>query len=478
MASLLTNFSWKLGEKFITEIVAFIVSIIIARLLGPEAYGVVALVIVFISVSQIFVDGGFNSALIQKKNADDKDFSSVFYFSLGFSFLLYIFLFITAPYISDFYGSKYDDLTLVFRVLGVMIIIKAINAVQTAYVQKKMMFKNFFYANLVGSVISGIIGIVMAYIGFGIWALVCQQLSSIFINTFTLYYITRKRPILCFSIERLKSLLNFGSKVFASNLLIAIYKDLRSIVIGKIYSATDLALFNRGTHYPNLLVNNINTSLGAVLYPKMSLVQDDIEKIKYYLRKSLRMSSFVLVPALCCLATVAEPLIRVMLTDKWIDCVPYLQILCFVNMFQPLSNINNQAIRASGRSGFILRIELVKKTIELITLLMVMRISVIAIVVNMLVMSASLNFLFIRPNSKYFGYSFTQQMRDIAPGFVFGGIMMSIVYPINFIDITDSAKIVLEVICCFVLYVMMAKLSKNEEYMYIKDVIINRMLKK
>lgn len=473
MASTISGLAWKFSESVLSQLVSLVVSIVIARVLGPEAYGVVAMVIIFTTIAQVLVDGGFNSALVQKKDADDVDFSSVFYFSLFFSTILYAILFGVAPIISEFYGSQYSELTSVFRVLGVTLIISAINGVQTAYVQKKMMFKNFFWARLVGTVSSGIIGIYMAYVGYGVWALVSQHIISDVINTCTLYIITKKVPILAFSADRMKGLMKFGINVLGSNLLITGYKELRALLIGKLYSASDLALFSRGSQYPNLLVTNINSTLGTVLYPRMALEQDNKLELKSYLRKSLRTSTYLLCPLLFGMVAIAEPFVRILLTDKWIGCVPFLQLMCFINLFQPISNINNQAIRAYGRSGEIFKIEIIKKIIELISLLLVMRISVMAIVVNMLIMSALLNFLFVRPNAKYLGYSFVEQMKDLAPGVLMSTIMIIIIYPISILPIYDWMQILLQLSIGSILYVLMSKFSNNPEYAYIKS-IVNR----
>lgn len=481
MSSLLNSVAWKFSESILSQLVSLIVSIVIARVLGPEAYGVVALVVIFTTVAQVFVDGGFNSALVQKKNADDTDFSTVFYFSLSFSCILYIALFFASPYIADFYGSQYTDLDKVFRVLGLSLIVYAVNGVQTAYVQKQMMFRNFFWAKLVGTTCSGIIGIIMAYTGFGVWALVTQHLSASVINTFTLYLITRKRPILAFSFSRLKGLLSFGINVLASNLLVTGYKELRALVIGKIYSASDLALYDRGNQYPSLIVNNVNSTLSAVLYPKMSMEQDNLASLKTYLRKSLRISTYILSPLLLGLVATAEPLVRILLTEKWIACVPFMQVICLASLFQPLSTINNQAIRAIGKSGTILILEIIKKSIELITLITVMRISVMAIVINMFVMAALLNLLFIYPNSKYLGYTFKEQIRDVAPSFIMSGLMLAIIYPLNLLPISDILKISIQLTLGVSAYVAMSAITKNGELVYIKGLatsVFHKPLKK
>lgn len=478
MPSTLNSLAWKFSESILSQIVSFIVSIVIARILGPSEYGVVAMVMVFTTIAQVFVDGGFNSALVQKKNADILDFSTVLFFSLCFSIVLYTLLFFLAPFISNFYGNQYDQLAPVLRVLGLTLIIFAVNSVQAAYVQKKMLFKNFFWARLVGTVISGVSGIIMALMGYGVWALVAQHIIASVINTFTLFFVTKKTPILAFSFSRLRGLMGFGLNVLASNVLIRLYVELRSLIIGKLYSASDLACFNRGKQYSSLLMSNIDGTLGSVLYPRMVIDQDDFSKVKNFLRKSLRTSMLLTSPLLMGLAAMGEPLIRLMLTDKWIESVPYLQIFCFTNLFMPLSNVNNQAIRAIGKSNAILKVEVVRKVIELIALLIVMRMGVMAIAINMLVMNAILTFANAYPNVKYLKYTYREQIKDILPGFLMSAIMFGLMFSINYTGFNDVVKIILELIVGFVSYCLMARLSNNTDYEFVKSLIKEKFLKK
>ena len=279
MASLLSNLSWKFAERIASQAVSFVVSIVLARILAPSDYGAIAMVMIFVTLANVIAEGGFSSALIQKKDADKLDFSTVFYFSIAFSIVLYVTLYFAAPYISLFYGEGYEILTPVLRVIGLQVIIYAANSVQQAYVSKKMMFQKFFWSTLIGTIVSAIIGLAMAYSGYGIWALVGQQLSMAITNIIVLYLVTRKLPGVMFSYERLKGLFNYGAKILGASLLVSLFLDLRSLIIGKLYSAKDLAFFDRGRQFPNLIVVNVNSSVGAVLFPKMSEQQDDNQKI-------------------------------------------------------------------------------------------------------------------------------------------------------------------------------------------------------
>lgn len=474
---LLNNLAWKFSERVASQLVSIVVSIVLARLLMPSDYGAIAMVMVFISLAQVLVDGGFSGALIQKKNADKLDFSTVLYFVLAVSLILYVVIWSSAPFISRFYGDGYEILTPVFRVLGIQVIIYGVNSVQQAYVSREMMFKNFFYATLVGTIISAITGLLMAYNGFGVWALVGQQLSLNIVNTLTLFLITRKLPSLSFSFGRLKSLLNYGIKLFAANVLIAFYLELRALIIGKLYSSSDLAYYEKGRSFPNLVVANINSSIGAVLFPKISKQQDDLALVKQTTRNSIRFSAFLMCPLMLGLAAVAEPFIRLLLTEKWVPCVPLLQIFCVVYLFQPIHTANMQAIKAVGRSDIFLRLEIIKKVIELVVLLAVMWISVNAIVVSMAVLTTLFTFVNAYPNTKTLKYSFSEQMKDILPPLCISLVMATVVYIIGFAPISDIALLCIQIPVGGVLYILLSKLFRIPEYRMVKDIVVGNISK-
>lgn len=477
MASLLSNLSWKFAERIASQAVSFVVSIVLARILAPSDYGAIAMVMIFVTLANVIVEGGFSSALIQKKDADKLDFSTVFYFSLVFSIVLYAILYIAAPSISRFYGSGYEVLTPVLRIIGIQVIIYAVNSVQQAYVSKKMMFQKFFWSTLVGTIVSAILGLVMAYSGCGIWALVGQQLSMTVTNVLVLYIVTRKLPGLMFSFERLKGLFNYGAKILGASLLVSLFLDLRSLIIGKLYSAKDLAFFDRGRQFPNLIVVNVNSSVGAVLFPKMSEQQDDTQKIKETCRMSIRFSSFVMMPLMMGLAACGEPLIRLLLTDKWIDCVPFLQLFCIIYMFYPMHTANMQAIKALGHSGTFLKLEFLKKIIELICLVLVMKISVIAIAVNMAILTTLFTYINAFPNIKYLNYSFVEQMKDIVPPIVMSTIMGVSVFLVGkLLAFSDYFNLLVQIIVGISIYVTLSILTKNTEMKFILKLLFKNKL--
>ncbi len=430
------------------------------------------MVAIFITLSYVLVDGGFSSALIQKKDADILDYSSVFYFTLGFSLIIYLILFFCAPFISEFYDNKYPQLSSVLRILGLQIIIYGINSIQIAYVSARMMFKNLFWSSLIGTSISAVIGLIMALNGYGVWAIVCQQLTNTSINTITLYLITRKTPAFMFSYERLKKLLNFGVKLFGSSIIITIFQELRAIIIGKLYSAKDLALFDRGRQFPSLIVTNINTSIGAVLFPVMAKKQDSLSEIKSITRKSIKFSAFVMAPLMIILASCSESFVLLILTEKWIGCVPLMQWFCIVFLFQPIHTANLQALKAIGRSDICLKLEIIKKIIELVTLLMVMYISVKAIVINMAVLTTFFTLVNAYPNRKILNYSYAEQTRDVCLPIIIAVASSAPTWIINsFIQLNPLASVVGYSSLSLGLYLILSKFINSKELDYVVSLV-------
>lgn len=460
---LLSNLAWKFGERISAQLISTIVSIILARLLEPSHYGTVSIVMIFITLANVFVSDGLGSALIQKKDADETDFFSVLYFNIGFSCVLYALLFFAAPFISKFYGPEYEILTPVLRVLGLRIILTAVNSTQQAYISKKMMFRKFFIATLGGTLSSAVVGIAMAYGGYGVWALVAQYLVSTGVSTITLSLVIGKRPRLLFSFDRVKSLIPYGIRILGTGLLITGYQELRSLIIGKKYSSADLAYYDKGRSFPLLIVNNLNSSIAAVLFPKMSEEQDDRQKIKTTTRNSIRFSALILCPMMLGLAAVSDSFVRLLLTEKWLPCVPLMQLFCIIYLFQPIHTANMQAIKAMGRSDIYLRLEVVKKVIELVVLLVTMWISVDAMVIGMAVCATLFVFVNAYPNIKLLDYSIREQLADILPPVVMSLIMGAAVVAVGLLPLPLVIKLIVQVLAGAILYFAMTILTRNRE---------------
>jgi len=458
---------WKFAERIAAQIVTFVVSIALARLLDPSHYGVVAIVTTFIAIANIFVTDGFGNALIQKKNADALDFSSVLYVDVIFSIGLYFVLFLLAPLLSNFFGQGYEILTPVTRVLGLRIILSAVNSVQQAYVSKHMMFRKFFWATLIGTVLSGIIGIIMAYMGFGVWALVAQYLTNTTVDTIVLQIVLNKWPIKQFSWERVKGLLNYGYKVLLTSLTITGFQELRALIIGKLYSSDDLAYYDKGKQFPNLIVTNINTSISAVLFPNMAAEQDNVGQLKNITRLSIRYSAYIMFPIMLGLAAVARPLVVILLTEKWLPCVTLLQTFCVFYLFQPIQTANTQAIKALGKSDILLMLEIIRDAIQLIVLLIVMWISVDAIVVSMAVMSFFFVFVNGFPNLKLLHYSFREQIADYISPLIMSLIMAILVKTVEILKFNIYLQLIIQILLGVSIYLLLSIITKSNALKYI-----------
>lgn len=474
---LLGNFIWKLAERISAQLISTVVSIVLARLLVPEDYGVVSIVMIFITLANVFVSDGFGSALIQKKNANALDFFSVLYFNLAFSCVLYAILFFAAPYVSAFYGDGYEMLTPILRVLGLRIILTAVNSVQQAYISKKMIFRKFFISTIFGTVASAVVGLIMAYSGYGTWALVAQYLVNTSVSTLTLFFVIKKKPQFIFSFLSLKNLFPFGARVLGRGLLMTGFTELRALIIGKVYSSADLAYYDKGKNFPVLIVGNVNSSIGAVLFPKMSKEQDDKERLKTTTRNSIRFSSYIMFPLMLGLAAVAETFVAVVLTEKWLPCVPLMQLLCIVYLFQPSHTANMQAIKALGRSDIYLRLEIIKKVVELIVLICVMDISVMAITIGMAACATAFTFINAYPNIKLLGYTIKEQFADFLPSLTMSLIMAAIVLGIGLLPMNNLLKLVIQVAAGGLSYLVMSFITKNEQFKFVIKLVFGRFRK-
>lgn len=475
--SVLNNLAWKFAERIAAQLVTLIVSVVLARILDPSHYGIIAIVTIFITLANVFVSNGFGSALIQKKDADALDFSSVLWFNIGFSVTLYFVLFFAAPYIAAFYGTGYEILTPVLRVLSIRLIFSAINSVQQAYVAKKMIFYKFFLATLFGTILSAFVGIWMAYNGFGVWALVAQYLTNTTVDTFVLGISLGKKPLFKISIERLKGLLRFGIHILGTSLLITGYQELRALIIGKLYSPANLAYYDKGKQFPNLIVANINTSIGAVLFPKLANEQDNLLALKQTTRQSIRFSSFIMSPMMLGLVAVAESFVSLILTDKWLPCVPLLQLFCIFYLFQPIHTANIQAMNAVGRSDLSLKLEIIRDAIQLVILVFVMWISVEAIVMSMAIMSTLFTFLNAYPNIKLLNYSIKEQMSDILPNVAMAVIMFICVSTVKMIPMNDIITLIVQLIVGLAVYLLLSIVTKNKQFIYLMNFCLSSIKK-
>lgn len=452
-------------ERGGTQGIQFFVSIILARLLSPEEYGIIAIIMVFILLANVFVESGFNTALIQKKDVDEVDFSSVLYLSLGVATILYVVIFFTAPFIASFYDQPI--LIQVLRVLSITIFIGAFNSIQNAYVARNMLFKKLFTSSLGSVTISGVVGIIAAYSGLGVWALVLQQLTSQLAVAVILWFTVKWRPHLIFSTTRVKSLFSYGSKLLASGLLDTLYNNLRTLIIGRMYTPSMLAYYNRGQQFPQLIVSNINGSIQSVMLPALSAHQDDRKRVKDMMRRAIVSSSFLIFPMMFGMAVVAEPLVKIVLTDKWLPAVPFLQIACFTFALWPIHTANLQAINAMGRSDIFLRLEIIKKIMGLIVLGVSLPFGVYAIALGGVFSGLIATFINAYPNKELLNYSYKEQWLDIMPSLLISLLMGGIVYLFNFLSFPAWQILILQIVSGGIIYILLAKIFKIESFTYL-----------
>lgn len=471
-----SSFFWRFLERTGAQGVTFFVSIVLARLLDPSVYGVVALVTVFTTIMQVFVDSGMGNALIQKKDSDDLDYSSVFYFNLTVCVALYVLMFLAAPHIAAFY--EIPELTSLVRVMSLTLIISGVKNIQQAYVSRHMLFRKFFFATLGGTIGAAMIGIWMAWKGYGVWALVVQNLFNTLVDTTILWITVKWRPKLMFSFQRLKALFSYGWKLLLSALLDTGYRDLRQLIIGKLYTSSDLAFYNRGSQFPKLIVTNINTSIDSVLLPTMSAEQDNRSRVRDMTRRAIKTSSYLMMPMMMGLAVCAEPVVRLILTEKWLPSVFFLRVFCFSYAFYPIHTANLNAIKAMGRSDLFLKLEIVKKVIGLTVMVLTMFIGVKAMALSSIFVSIVSQVINSWPNRKLMNYHYGDQLRDMLPQIGLSCLMGATVYCVTFLRLNDCLTLFLQIPLGAIIYIAGSMLFHIESFEYVLKIVRSYMGKR
>lgn len=459
------GFFWRFGERISSQLVGFAVSVILARLLEPSEYGVIALTMVFMAIANCLSISGLGVSLIQKKDADEVDFSTIFYAGIVLSVVMYCLLYILAPYIGYLYGN--EQVISVLRALGLTLPIASVNSVQQAYVSRQMDFRKFFYATFIGTIVSGAVGIGMAYNGFGVWSLVGQQLSNILTNTLVLGVVVKWRPKLVFSWIRLKELYGFGVKLMGAQLLGTSFNELKSLVIGIKYKPADLAFFNRGDSIPNLIAGNINNTINTVLFPAMAKVQDDKKVVKIAIRRSMMTSSFIMVPMMFLLASVADKIVLILFTEKWLPCVPFMQVLCLNHCISILGTANLQTFNAMGRSDITFKLEVIKKPIFLLMIMYTMTISPLAIAIGNLFYGIVATAINMWPNRKIIDYKLLEQLSDVKNPFVISSLMFVVVSLLGTIQYNPYTILLVQIVVGLSFYFTISMLVASENFKYL-----------
>ena len=464
-SKVISSLFWKFMERGGTQGIQFLVQIILARLLAPEQFGTIALVMVFINLARVFVQSGFNTALIQKKDADEIDFSSVFYLSIAVAGVLYFLIYLISPLIAGFY----DDHTLipVLRVLSLTLFFGAYNSIQNAYIARNLMFKKLFISSLGAMFFSGILGIIAAYQGLGIWALIIQQLANQISITVILMFVVNWKPKLVFSFDRVTVLFSYGGKLLASQLMNVLYHDLRTLIIGRVYTPSMLGYYSRGQQFPRVLVSNIDGSIQSVMLPTLAVHQDNRKRVKEVMRRAIMSSSFLVFPMMFGMAVVAEPLVKVVLTDKWLPATPFLQIFCMSYALMPIHTANLQAINALGRSDIFLKLEIIKKILGLVALAASLPFGVYALAIGQIVIGLMFTFVNAYPNKRLLNYSYLEQWMDIGPSLLISVSMGILIYPIGYLSLAAWQILFLQVIVGGVSYFCLARFFDLEAFRYL-----------
>ncbi|MCM1291327.1 MAG: lipopolysaccharide biosynthesis protein [Prevotella sp.] len=457
-----TSFIWKFLERTSVQLTTFIVTILLARILTPQEFGAVAIIVIFVNLANVIVEGGLTAALIQKKGTDLKDFSTIFVSSITLAILLYVILYMASPLIASFYNNY--ELIETMRFLSLMIIPCAINSIQKAFVSKYLLFKEMFISSLIAIVVSGIIGIIMALHDYGIWALTMQVVVNQSLVTILMFFLVPWRPAFHFSIKRFKLLFDFGWKIFLTNFIIAIYEDIRGILIGKFYKPATLAFFDRGKQFPSLIMGNINTSIQTVLFPAFSDSQDNVDKLKRMIKTSSQISCFIVFPLLMFLVISAKPLVIFLLNESWLPSAPFIQIFSIALILMPIQSTNMIAVKSMGYSNITLKIEFLKKIIETIILIISFLFNVYAVAWGIVLYNSICLFINLYPISKLINYSITNQLRDIFPIFIISIISSIPSYFISYTHLNASVIILLQIIFGLVCYVFLSRIFHIEAF--------------
>lgn len=452
-----------------TQGISFVIGIFLARILNPSEYGLIGMAMVFVSISGVFIDGGFSTALIRKKDPTQADLSTVFYINIGVAVLFYILLYLTAPFIANFYGQPV--LTSVTRVISLNFVISAACTVQVLLFVKRLDFKTQSIISIVTVLLSGIVGLYLAYASYGVMALVIQSVAQNTLRMLLLWVIGKWRPAWVFSIISLKRLFSFGSKLFLSGLISRFFDNLYPLVIGRFFSPTALGYYTRAENYQGLLSRNLTSVVNGVSFPSLVQFQNDDERLKAGLRKMNNLIMMVNIPLMVGLALVAKPLIVLMITDKWLPVVPYLQWLCVAGILYPLHVTNLNVLNVKGRSDLFLRLEIIKKALIVFALIIGSFWGVKGLVIGQVVFSIVAFFINVWYPSKLFGYNLKMQLGDLLP-FLGAVLVMAMgVWSLGFILEGLLQKLIIQAVIGILIYWAIVKMFKFEAYSHLKELL-------
>ena len=465
---------WSFIDQFANLGITFIAGIILARLLSPREFGLIGMITVFIAVSESFINSGFSSALIRKKDCTDTDFSTVFFFNLAAGILFFLLLFFSAPAISGFFNEP--ELTAILQVLGIVLIIDSLTLIQRTILTKRIDFKLQARISVIASIGSGVVAITMAFYGFGVWALVAQRFVKQGLNSLFLWLWNRWKPLLVFSKESFKELFGFGSKLLLSGLIDTIYRNVYYLIIGKFFSAQELGFYTKADDFQRLPSQNINAIISRVSYPILSIIQSDIPRLKNNYRKLIRTIMFITFILMMGMAAVAEPLIHTLIGAKWEPAIIYLQMLCFVGMMYPLHALNLNMLLVLGRSDLLLKLEVIKKIIAIPTIVIGVFFGIKMMIVGMIVNTLIAYYLNSYWSGVKIGYSFKHQVKDILPSFFLALSMGVTVYFIGLLlPFSYPIKLIIQIVFGGLFVFVISEVTKFRDYIFAKQLVLEKI---
>lgn len=459
---------WSFADNMLGQGITFIVGLVLARLLSPDEYGLIGIITIFITVFNAIVDSGFSNALIRKNDATDKDYNTMFLVNMGISVVLFGLMFLCAPFIAQFFARP--ELTALCRVMGIVVVINALSIVQNTVLTKRLDFKTKTKASFISSIASGVVGIAMAYSGYGVWALVGQQISRQLLNTVCLWIFNRWIPNFTFSIESFREMWKFGWKLLASTIIDQTWSQIYQVVIGKCYSPTSLGLYTRAHQFASICSSNLTGIVQRVSYPALSKLQDNREKLKNGYKKVIKVTMLVAFTLMLGLAGCAKSLIIVLIGEKWIDCVPMLQIVCFSMMFYPLHALNLNMLQVQGRSDLFLKLEIIKKCIAVIPLLMGVFIGIYWMLIGSVITGIFALYLNAYYSGPYLKYSIWEQALDILPSLLMSLTMFIILFVISFLPMSPFIMLPLQIAVGAIFTFAICEVRKPDEYLELKGI--------
>ena len=465
---------WSFIDNFSSQGIIFIVGIILARLLAPKEFGLIGMITIFIAISTSFINSGFSQALIRKKNCTEKDYSTVFYFNLFVGILFFGILFVAAPSISKFFDEP--QLIPLVRVLGIVLVIDSLTIIQRTTLTKRIDFKLQTKVSVIANIVSGGIGVAMAFQGFGVWSLVAKTISQKGMNSLLLWFWNRWRPLWVFSIESFKQLFSFGSKLLVSGLIDTVYRNVYYLIIGKYFSAVELGYYTRADQFKSMPAENITGIMSRVTYPVLAQMQDDTIRLKAAYKKMIKTVMYISFILMAGMAATAEPMVVSLIGEKWRPSIIYLQLLTFPGVMYSLHSLNLNMLKVLGRSDLFLKLEIIKKLIVIPTIIIGIIWGIKIMIMGMWVNTLIAYYLNSYYSGKFINYPMKEQVRDILPSlFLALGTGAIVFFVGKFIETSYTIKFILQIIIGAVITLLASEMLKPEPYVYIKEIVFDKI---